>query len=456
MKNNVTRFAPSPTGHLHIGGARTAILSWIVAHKLSGSFLLRIEDTDSVRSTKEYADSILKSLEWLDIKYDNNPPIYQSDRYEHYKEIAHELVKSGLAYYCYSSQSELDLKRTAYEKDNKGGWKYDGKWRDSTAVPPTGVSPAIRLKVPYIGKVSWNDFIKGKIVIDNNQLDDFIILRSDGSPTYNFCVAVDDSDMGISHVIRGEDHIGNTPKQIYIYRALGKEVPIFGHVPLILNPNGTKMSKSDQAASLDYYKDIGILPEALTNYLLLMSCNNLKSEIMTREEFVNDFELTKLGNSPVKFDMAKLEWINQQYIKKLSLDDFKKLLFSQLGLDVVNKYKDNDWSLLQLGVSDRSKYVNDFSALVNPLLNWNQNGVTDTLVFNVLTYLLSRDNFTPTSIHDDLIVYASDNGLKFGDLMKPLRGLLFPDMKLSIPDALCFIGKDNLSKTLYRVFALKM
>ena len=456
MKNNATRFAPSPTGHLHIGGARTALLSMIVANKLSGKFLLRIEDTDSIRSKEEYSESILKSLSWLNIKYDNPVPMYQSDRYDYYKSVALKLVASGMAYYCYSTQEELDTKRKEYELNNKGGWKYDRTWRDNISEVPSGVLPTIRLKVPNEGTISWVDFIKGKIEINNNQLDDFIILRSDGSPTYNFCVAVDDSDMGISHVIRGEDHIGNTPKQIYIYKALNKEVPVFGHVPLILNPDGSKMSKSDQAASLDYYKDIGILPESLINYLLLMSCNNLKAEIMSKEDFINDFDLSKLGNSPVKFDMKKLEWINQQYIKNLSNADFKDLLLTQLSEEDLLNYKDSDWNLLKTNITEKSKYTNDFGLLVKPLLNWNNENINHETIKPAILGLISLEDFTAISIHDYLSSYAIKSGIKFGELMKPMRELLFPEMKLSIPDALSFIGKDKLKDLLSKKNVFKL
>lgn len=237
-----TRFAPSPTGHLHIGGARTAIISWLISEKLNGQFNLRIEDTDTLRSKEEYTNSIINSLNWLDIKAVNEP-IYQSKRYKLYQEIAYKLVQDGLAYYCYSTSEELDNQRQQYKTLNgHDGWKYDRKWRDKKATDDIKyrVKPSIRLKLPLDGSVAWNDLTRGGIEIPNTQLDDFIILRSDGSPTYNFCVVVDDSDMGITHVIRGDDHINNTPKQIHIYNALNKNIPIFGHIPLILNIDGSE------------------------------------------------------------------------------------------------------------------------------------------------------------------------------------------------------------------------
>lgn len=436
-----TRFAPSPTGHLHIGGARTAIISWLIAQKLEGQFALRIEDTDTVRSKPEYTQSIMKSLEWLDIKHDEGP-IYQTQRYSRYQEAAHQLIEKGLAYFCYATQEELNAQRQLY-KDQTGhdGWKYDRKWRDSAAVIPQGITPSIRLKVPLEDSVTWNDLTKGEISIPNNQLDDFIILRSDGSPTYNFCVVVDDSDMGISHVIRGDDHINNTPKQIHIYNALGKSVPVFGHIPLILNIDGSKQSKSSGSTSVNYYKDMGILPEAITNYLLLVSCNDIGKEIFTKNEFVELFELNKLGANPIKFDLDKLLWINQQYLKVLPKVDFVTEVLAQLE---TTDHKDmlcaKNWDYIMPGVLERSKTTKDFKDLVTPAIFWNKDGLINPLIREAMEYVLAQQDFTPTAIHDNLKAWTELKGLKFGELMKPLRNEMFNDLKLPIAEVLAFIG----------------
>lgn len=450
-----TRFAPSPTGHLHIGGARTAIISWLIAEKFNGQFVLRIEDTDAARSKPEYTNSIMKSLDWLSIKH-SGEPVYQSQRYDRYKAAAEDLVKQGLAYYCYSTPEDLAAERQAY-KDRTGhdGWKYDRKWRDSSETPPAGVTPVIRLKVPLDGTVTWNDLTKGGISIPNSQLDDFIILRSNGSPTYNFCVVVDDSDMGMSHVIRGDDHINNTPKQIHIYHALGKNVPVFGHIPLILNIDGSKQSKSSGSTSVNYYKDMGILPEAITNYLLLISCNDIGKEIFTKEEFVQLFDLNKLGATPIKFDLDKLLWINQQYLKNLNKDDFLVALLPQINsnedmgsLHYINTLAQKPWEYIMPGILERSKTLNDFKDLVMPVLEWNKSGINEPIVKEAMTYMLSKEDFTPVSIHDDLKEWTEQQGIKFGELMKPLRTHMFPDMKLPIAEVLSFIGKEELLESL--------
>lgn len=446
-----TRFAPSPTGNLHIGGARTAIISWLISQKLDGSFVLRVEDTDTVRSKPEYTQSIMDSLNWLSIDH-NEGPYYQSQRYDRYREVALELVNKGLAYYCYSTPEELNAQRDDYkQKTGHDGWKYDRKWRDSQLTPPADVMPSIRLKVALDNNVTWNDLTKGNISIPNSQLDDFIILRSDGTPTYNFCVVVDDSDMQISHVIRGDDHINNTPKQIHIYNALGKSLPIFGHIPLILNIDGSKQSKSSGATSVNYYRDMGILPEAITNYLLLISCNDINREIFTKEEFVKMFDLNKLGSTPIKFDLDKLLWINQQYLKVMPKDVFVRTVLSDINSDedmvstnYVNELAKKNWEYIMPGVLERSKTTKDFKDLVLPVLNWNKEGAYTPIVKEALIDMLGKEDFSPVGIHDNLKLWTENNGFKFGELMKPLRNNMFPDMKLPVAEVLAFIGKDEL------------
>ena len=449
-----TRFAPSPTGHLHIGGARTAIISWLIAQKLGGEFVVRIEDTDTMRSKPEYTDSILSSLKWLGIDHVGELT-YQTQRYARYQEVAQSLLDKGLAYRCYSTNEELTAQRNSYkEKHGHDGWKYDRKWRNASVqdIKAQGDKPyTVRLKVPLDGSVVWKDLTSGAIEVPNSQLDDFIILRSDASPTYNFCVVVDDSDMEITHVIRGQDHISNTPKQIHIYRALDKAVPVFGHIPLILNIDGSKQSKSSGATSVNYYRDLGVGRDSLVNYLLLISCNDLSQEIFTKEEFVSLFNLDKLGHTPIKFDLDKLMWINQQYLRQMTDNEFAQAMQDKTGSSAVT----DNWTVLRQGVLERSKTVLDFTDLVKPLLAWNQEALNSFPIHDCVTDLLKLDSFTVEAVHDSMQATVTRLGIKFGELAKPLRNLVFTDAKLPLAEMLVFVGQDNLRNALIQSNALK-
>ena len=311
-----TRFAPSPTGYLHIGGARTALFSWAFARKHGGKFILRIEDTDLDRSTKESTQAILESMAWLGLDYDEGP-FYQMQRLARYLEIAELLLSSGKAYHCYASKDELDTMR---EQQRAAGLKprYDGRWRDSNRTPPTGVKPVIRLKNPQDGDVAFNDLVKGPIIIANSELDDLVLLRADGVPTYNFGVVIDDLDMNISHVFRGDDHVNNTPRQINILKALGEPLPQYAHVPIIMGTDGERLSKRHGAVSVTQYRDDGYLPEALVNYLARLGWSHGDEEIFSRDQLINWFDLASVNRSPAKFNPEKLKWINQHYIKTSS------------------------------------------------------------------------------------------------------------------------------------------
>src|SRR4051812_8919155 len=276
-----TRFAPSPTGYLHIGGARTALFSWAYARQLGGKFILRIEDTDLERSTRQSVQAILDGMQWLGLDCDEGP-FYQMQRIERYREVAEQLVNEGKAYRCYASKEELDAMREAQRARGEKP-RYDGRWRDSTQTPPAGVKPVIRFKNPQAGEVTWADDVKGPITVANSELDDLVILRADGVPTYNFGVVIDDLDMSITHVIRGDDHVNNTPRQINIYKALGADVPRFGHVPMILGSDGERLSKRHGAVSVMQYRDDGYLPEALLNYLARLGWSHGDDEMFSRE-----------------------------------------------------------------------------------------------------------------------------------------------------------------------------
>lgn len=308
-----TRFAPSPTGYLHIGGVRTALYSWLYAKRQGGEFILRIEDTDLERSTEESVNAILEGMSWLGLDYDQGP-IYQTHRFERYKEVIQQLFDKGLAYYCYATPEELDEMR---EKQKAAGEKprYDGRYRDFDGEPPAGIDPVIRFKNPIDGDVVIDDLVKGQVTINNRELDDLIIARSDGTPTYNLTVVVDDWDMGVSHIIRGDDHLNNTPRQINLYQAIGAEVPKFAHIPMVLGEDGSRLSKRHGAVSVLQYKEQGFLPEALLNYLVRLGWSHGDQEVFSIDEMVKYFDLSNVNSSPSAFDMTKLTWINEQHIK---------------------------------------------------------------------------------------------------------------------------------------------
>lgn len=331
-----TRFAPSPTGYLHVGGARTALYSWLYAKSKGGKFVLRIEDTDIERSTQEAIDAILEGMNWLGLDYDEGP-YYQTHRFDRYKALIQQLIEEGKAYKCFMSSEELDKIR---EQQMVNGEKprYPGTWRDRTDHPE-GQPFAVRFKNPQEGKVVINDHIRGKIEISNSEMDDLIIQRSDGAPTYNFCVVVDDWDMGITHVVRGEDHINNTPRQINILQALGAPIPEYAHVSMILGDDGKKLSKRHGAVSVMQYRDDGYLPQALLNYLVRLGWSHGDQEIFSVDEMIELFDLDSIGQSASAFNTDKLVWLNQHYIKTMpasEVAEFAKWHFAQQQIDLTN------------------------------------------------------------------------------------------------------------------------
>ena len=313
-----TRFAPSPTGYLHLGGARTALYSWAYARHFGGTFVLRIEDTDLERSTPEAVQAILQGMEWLGLAHDEGP-FYQMQRMDRYREVVKGMLEAGTAYLCYCSPEEVEAMR---ERMRAAGEKprYDGTWRpeQGKTLPPVpeGVKPVVRFKNPLDGEVTWNDVVKGQITIANKELDDLVIARPDGTPTYNFCVAVDDWDMKITHVLRGDDHVNNTPRQINILRALGAELPQYGHLPMILGSDGQKLSKRHGAVSVMEYPEQGYLPEAMLNYLARLGWSHGDDEIFSMQQFTEWFNLEHLTASAAQFNPEKLGWLNNHYIKQ--------------------------------------------------------------------------------------------------------------------------------------------
>src|SRR5574343_639421 len=313
-----TRFAPSPTGFLHIGGARTALFSWAFARHHQGQFVLRIEDTDLARSTPEAVQAILDGMAWLGLTHDEGP-IYQTQRMDRYKAVIAQMLEAGAAYPCYATPQELEAMRAEQMARNEKP-RYDGRWRPETGktLPPVpvGVNPVIRFRNPTEGVVAWDDLVKGRIEISNAEMDDLIIARGDGTPTYNFCVVVDDWDMGITHVIRGDDHVNNTPRQINILAALGAEVPTYAHLSMILGDDGAKLSKRHGAVSVMQYDEDGFLPEAVINYLARLGWSHGDDEIFSRQQLVEWFDLDHITASAAQFNTEKLLWLNQHYMKQ--------------------------------------------------------------------------------------------------------------------------------------------
>ena len=317
-----TRFAPSPTGSLHIGGIRTALFSWLHAKHNAGEFILRIEDTDRERSTDEATKIILDGMSWLNLDYDKGP-YFQSKRLERYKEVIQQLIKSDNAYYCYCSKEKLDVMREEAMKEGKKP-RYNGSCRDRSAPPPKDIDPVVRFKTPLDGSVVIDDLVQGKVVFQNIELDDLIIARTDGTPTYNLTVVVDDIDMEITDIVRGDDHLNNTPRQVNIFNALGIPQPNYAHIPMILGVDGKKLSKRDAASSILEYRDEGYLPEALLNYLIRLGWSKGDQEIFSIDEMISEFDLRSVNKSASSINPKKLLWLNQHYIKN---SDNKKLIF---------------------------------------------------------------------------------------------------------------------------------
>lgn len=319
-----TRFAPSPTGYLHIGGARTALFCWLYARAQGGQFILRIEDTDLERSTAESVQAIMDGMDWLGLDYDEGP-FFQTERFDRYREIVQQLLDSGHAYHCYCTPEELQEMRDK-AMANKEKPRYNGYWRDRTSTPPETVRPVVRFKNPLDGKVVINDLVKGEIVIDNRELDDLVIMRSDGTPTYNLTVVVDDYDMGITHVVRGDDHVNNTPRQINILRALDAPLPDYAHLPMILGEDGKRLSKRHGAVSVMQYRDDGYLREGLLNYLVRLGWSHQDQELFSLSEMTTLFSLEAVNRAGSVFDRDKLNWVNQQHIQGMDKSELGKRL----------------------------------------------------------------------------------------------------------------------------------
>ncbi len=425
-----TRFAPSPTGYLHIGGARTALFSWLHARRHGGTFILRIEDTDLERSTRESVDAILEGMAWLGLHYDEGP-FAQSERMDRYREVIDRLLAEGKAYHCYCSRERLDTLREE-QMVRKEKPRYDGLCRHRSGPPPAGISPVVRFVNPPDGSVVVDDLIRGRIVFANAELDDLIIARSDGSPTYNFTVVVDDYDMRITHVIRGDDHINNTPRQINILRALGAELPAYAHVPMILGEDGKRLSKRHGAMSVMAYRDDGILPEALLNYLVRLGWSQGDREIFSLDEMVTLFDVHEVNNSAAAFNVSKLLWINQHYIKESAPAHLAAPLawqFGCIGIDpaqgpdilrVIELQRERAKTLKEMAEISAFFY-RDFDDYEPDAARKHLTAEAAAPLAQVRAALAGLQGWGAESLHAALLAVAETLDLKLGKVAQPLR-----------------------------------
>jgi glutamyl-tRNA synthetase len=438
----VTRFAPSPTGYLHIGGARTALFNWLYARAEGGKMLLRIEDTDRARSTEGAILAILDGLRWLELDW-YGEPVYQFSRAARHREVAEQLLSEGKAYRCYASAEELVARREMARAAGRAPG-YDGTWRDRKAAEaPIGITPVIRFKAPREGDTMIEDRVQGRVVFANKDLDDLVILRSDGTPTYNLSVVVDDYDMGITHVIRGDDHLNNAARQTQIYKALGWETPIFAHVPLIHGPDGAKLSKRHGALGVEAYRAMGYLPAALRNYLVRLGWSHGDEEIMSTEDMVRWFDLDAIGRSAARFDFAKLENLNGHYLRAAPDAEIMqrlKALVPELpnGGELAAEIGTEGWGKLERalpGLKERAKtlveILNNAGYLFakRPIaLDAQAEKLLDEAGRKVLGALLPRlesvENWTPEALDAAVRRYAEEAGLKLGKVAQPLRAAL--------------------------------
>ncbi|MBT3894334.1 MAG: glutamate--tRNA ligase [Gammaproteobacteria bacterium] len=424
-----TRFAPSPTGYLHIGGARTALFSWLYARRHGGDFILRIEDTDRERSTEESVNAILEGMNWLGLEYDQGP-FYQTHRFDRYKEVIQKLLDQGDAYYCYCTREELDEMREG-QRSRKEKPRYTGLCRSRTE-PREGVDPVIRFKNPMDGAVVVDDLVRGKVVFQNSELDDLIIARSDGTPTYNLTVVVDDLDMGLTHVIRGDDHLNNTPRQINILRALGAELPKYAHLPMILGSDGGRLSKRHGAVSVMQYRDEGYLPEALLNYLVRLGWSHGDQEIFSMDEMVSLFEVESVNHSASTFNPEKLLWLNQHYIKSSSPEHIAHHLswhMGERGIDptqgpdltrVVEAQQERAKTLVEMADNSVFFYL-DFEIFDEKAAKKNLKVAAQPPLEKIRSALAELEIWDAEPIHQIVKQTAEILDLKLGKVAQPLR-----------------------------------
>ncbi|MEO6117823.1 MAG: glutamate--tRNA ligase [Methylotenera sp.] len=451
-----TRFAPSPTGFLHIGGARTALFSWAYAKKHGGDFILRIEDTDVARSTPEAVQAILDGMQWLGLDYDEGP-FYQMQRMGMYKKTLQKMLADGTAYYCYCSKEELEALRESQMQQNLKP-RYDGRWRPEAGkvlpTPPQDIPPVIRFKNPQTGNVVWQDLVKGEISIANQELDDLIIARADGTPTYNFCVVVDDWEMGITQVIRGDDHVNNTPRQINMLMALGATIPQYAHLSMILGNDGQKLSKRHGAVSVMQYDEDGYLPEAVLNYLARLGWSHGDDEVFSLQQFCEWFDLDHITPSAAQFNTEKLNWLNAHYIKLASTDYLVNDITKRLAkLNITVSEQPQLSAVLEL----YKERVNTLNELAASIAYFYQKPVIDAAaaekhltaeikpVIASLTALLKAVDWQAEHIHHAINEVVTQHQLKFPKVAMPLRVLLTGIAQSpSIDQVMALLGRDEV------------
>jgi glutamyl-tRNA synthetase len=424
-----TRFAPSPTGFLHIGGLRTALFCWLYARRHAGQFVLRIEDTDLERSTPEAIQQILDGLEWAGLDYDEGP-FFQTKRFARYKDVIEELLAAGHAYRCYCSKEELEQMR-AQQIARGEKHRYDGRWRDRTDSLP-GVAPVVRFKNPLGGEVVVDDIVHGRVVFQNSELDDLIIARSDGTPTYNFCVVVDDMDMQITHVIRGDDHLNNTPRQLNMLLALGHRPPVYAHLPMVLGPDGAKLSKRHGAVSVLQYRDEGYLPEAVLNYLVRLGWSHGDQEFFSIEEMIRLFDIADVNKSASAFNAEKLNWLNQQHMMRCPAARIVPLLRWHLEREGIQAADEAQLEQIVVSQRERAKTVREMA--LNSVFffrapqSYDEKAVRKHVTENVLALLaeaateLGRlETWTPAAVHEVISGLAASKGVSLGKLAQPIR-----------------------------------
>ncbi len=457
-----TRFAPSPTGFLHIGGARTALFSWAYARRHGGTFILRIEDTDVARSTPAAVQAILDGMRWLGLAHDEGP-FYQMQRMDRYRQVIAEMLEAGTAYRCYMSREELDALR-AEQEARKEKPRYDGRWRPEAGKtlpePPAGVAPAIRFRNPKDGVVGWQDQVKGRIEFANGELDDFVIARADGTPTYNFCVVVDDRDMDITHVIRGDDHVNNTPRQINLLQALGAQVPQYAHLSMILGDDGQKLSKRHGAVSVMQYEEDGYLPEAVLNYLARLGWSHGDEEVFDMEQFVKWFDLDHITASAAQFNTEKLNWLNAHYLKladplRLAAEATRRLAAQGVAVaggpdvaEVAILYRDRVSNLNELADA-----IHPFFVAAVPAAELVAQHLTDAARkgLSALSERLADCDWKAAELGQAVKQTAAEAGLKMPQLAIPLRiVLLGQPQSPSIDAVLQVLGRERVLERLAR------
>lgn len=454
------RFAPSPTGQLHIGGARTALFNWLFARHNKGTFILRVEDTDRTRSTEEYINAIIEGMKWLGLDWDEGP-YRQTDRFDEYKSYADKLLAEGKAYFCYCSPEELKQRRQEALAQGKP-LKYDGRCRNRDKRQ--GKNAAVRFKMPQEGETVVHDLIRGRIVFENAQLDDLIIIRSDGTPTYNFTVVVDDVDMNITHVIRGDDHLNNTPKQIHIYAALGYEIPLFAHLPMILGADKTRLSKRHGATSVTAYKEMGYLPDALVNYLVRLGWSHGDQEVFTRDELIQYFSFENIGKSAAVFNPEKLLWLNSHYIMNSASEKLAELVIPFLikqGIIEEGQSLNKEWlskaitplkerskTLTELANSLRNYIADDVEYNEKAKAKFLNEGSRDLLIELKDKLMVVRD-FSAEEIEKVFRTIIEKHNVKLGNLAQPVRVAITGSTESpGIFEVLEIMGKEKTLKRL--------